>query len=161
MAHDPWPGRLPAPDVSCSAVPARGVRVLRRLWWVVRGVIWDVPSAIWHSRTVRGVRQSLAVRFLEYHFWSPFLITLLVLAILLVLGVKPCFLRPWTVYFWAILTLTYNTPWGWVVQDRIAEAVSDGWRLVPRQPGAWADRYDHRLVQDAGELGRTAALRGG
>ena len=36
----------------------------------------------------------------------------------------------WGIWIWAGLTLAYNTPWGWVVQDRIAEAVSDWWRVV-------------------------------
>ncbi len=86
---------------------------------------------LWRSRTLRGFRQSRPVRFLVNHFWSPFLITLLVFAFLLLVGFSPLFLlQPWFVVFWGVLTLAYNTPWGWVIQDRIAEVVSDWWRMV-------------------------------
>ena len=105
--------------------------ILAYLWWAVRGVIWDVPMGIWRaSRTVRGVRHSLPVQFLSHHFWSPLLITLLLFATMLLVGVSPWFLLKWGIWIWACLTLAYNTPWGWVIQDRIAEAVSDWWRVV-------------------------------
>ena len=85
---------------------------------------------VWRSRTIRGVRHSWAVQFLIYHFSSPLLITVLLFAILLLVGVSPWFLFRWGIWIWAGLTLAYNTPWGWVIQDRIAEAISDWWRVV-------------------------------
>jgi hypothetical protein len=100
------------------------------LWRVIRLVLWDAPMGLWRSPAVRSFRQSRPVRFMVRHFWSPLLITLLVFAAML-LVVKPLFLlRPWAVYFWAALTLAYNTPWGWVIQDRITEFVSDWWRRI-------------------------------
>jgi hypothetical protein len=109
----------------------RGVLlILAYLWWALRGALWDLPVAVWRSRTVRGLRQSLPVRFLVRHFWSPLLLTLLLFSTMLLVGVSPWFLFRWGVWIWAGLTVTYNTPWGWVVQDRLAEAVSDWWRLV-------------------------------
>jgi len=104
--------------------------LLALVWWVVCGLVWDIPKGVWRSRTMRGFRQSLAVRFLARRFWSPLLITLLLFAAMLLVGIRLWFLLKWGVWIWAVLTLAYNTPWGWVVQDRVAEAVSDWWRLV-------------------------------
>jgi len=105
--------------------------LLATVWWAIRGIVWDIPMGVWRSRTVRGFRHSQPVRFLVRHFWSPLLITLLVFAsMLLLLRISPWFLLEWGVWIWAALTIAYNTPWGWVVQDRVAEAVSDWWRLV-------------------------------
>jgi hypothetical protein len=49
---------------------------------------------------------------------------------MLLLGISPWFLLNWGIWIWAALTVAYNTPWGWVVQDRVTEAISDWWRLV-------------------------------
>ncbi len=106
------------------------VAFLGHLWWLIRGVFWDVPLGVWRSPQVRRLRQSRAVRFLFRHFWSPLLITALVLGIMLLVGVNPRFLLRWWWAIWAGLTVAYNTPWGWILQDRIAESVSDWWRVV-------------------------------
>jgi hypothetical protein len=104
--------------------------LLAALWRVVRAVLWDVPRGVLRSRTLRGFRQSRPVRFLVNHFWSPLLLTMLLFATMLLAGVSPWFLLRWGIWIWAGLTIAYSTPWGWVVQDRAAEAVSDWWRLV-------------------------------
>ena len=106
------------------------LKSIRNVWRMIRYVLWDFPVGLWRSRTVRGFLQSRPVRFLARHFWSPLLITLLAFAILFLVGVSPWFLFRWWWAIWAGLTIVYNTPWGWVVQDRIAEAVSDWWRIV-------------------------------
>jgi hypothetical protein len=106
------------------------VNVLGRLGNLMLRVFWDWPIAVWRSPTLRAIRQSRGVRFLVRHFWNPLLISLLALAALLLVGIQPWFLRRW---WWAVcagLTLAYNTPWGWVIQDRIAEAISDWWRVI-------------------------------
>lgn len=103
--------------------------VLRYTWRFVRGALWDLPVGLWRSRTIRGFLQSRPVRFLVRHFWSPLLITLLAFVILPFVGVSPWFLFRWWWAIWAGLTLMY-IPWRWLVQDRIAEAVSDWWRIV-------------------------------
>ncbi len=127
------------------APPFRRV-VLVILWYAwqgVRGILWDLPMGVWRSQTVRSLRQSQVVRFLMRHFWSPLLISALVFAIVsipLLLPIPFRFVRPlfifhlfllqWGWALWAIFTLAYNTPWGWVIQDKIAEAVSDWWRVI-------------------------------
>ncbi len=105
-------------------------QILGFVWWAVRGILWDIPIGVWRSSTVRGFRQSYSVRFLVRHFWSPSLITLLLFAAMFLVGVSPWFLLKWGWAMWAGLTLVYNTPWGWVIQDRITEAISDWWRIV-------------------------------
>ena len=57
--------------------------------------------------------------------------------------------------------MCYNIPYGWRLQDRIAEPLADWWRVVrvnllPGPVGAIIDWF-RRLA----ELGRAAALRGG
>lgn len=106
------------------------VAAARTLWRVVRGAVWDVPTRVVRSRVVRGVRLSRPVRVLRRYFWSPLLISAVVVGGLTVFGTNPKFLAKWGWAIWAGLTLAYNTPWGWVVQDRVAEAVSDWWRVV-------------------------------
>src|SRR5262249_48357096 len=110
------------------------------IWGAIRGILWDIPTSVWRSQTVRGFRQSLPVRFFVRHFWSPLLITILLSVLALVFGLSPLALLrpslkvfwdvPWLIIFWSVLTLAYNTPWGWVVQDHIVEKVSDAWRLL-------------------------------
>lgn len=104
--------------------------VLRHLWRLIRGMLWDLPLGVWRSPLVRELRQSRAVRLLYRHFWSPLLITALVFGVLILLGVRTWFLMRWGWAIWAGLTLAYNSPWGWVLQDRITEALSDWWRVV-------------------------------
>ncbi|MBA4189174.1 MAG: hypothetical protein C0467_14345 [Planctomycetaceae bacterium] len=100
------------------------------LWWATREILWGIPMRVWRSRVVRDVRLSRPVRLLRRYFWSPLLITLILFGAMFLFGTNPKFLARWGWAFWAGLTLAYNTPWGWVLQDHIAEAVSDWWRVV-------------------------------
>jgi len=113
--------------------------LLGHIWYALRTVLWDSPVGLWRSSTVREIRQSRPVRFVFRHFWSPLLITMVFFAVMFLLlrlnplfsvYVNPLFLLRWGWVFWATLTLVYNTPWGWLIQDRIAEALSDWWRVV-------------------------------
>ena len=100
------------------------------LWWVIRGVLWDIPVAVWQSRPLRMLRLSGTARFLNRHLATPVMLTLIILGILFIIGVNLVFLLMWG---WIVpigLLLLYNTPQGWVVQDRIAEQLSDWWRMV-------------------------------
>ena len=131
------------------------------LWSAIRGVLWDVPMGVWRSRTVRGFRQSRPIRFLVHHFWSPLLITMLLFAIMLVgrrQPVVPVHLGP--------MDLGRT-------DARLQHAVGLG-RTGPHRGGhlglvarrsreslARPHRDHPRLVQDARELDRAPALRGG
>ncbi|QJW93379.1 hypothetical protein [Frigoriglobus tundricola] len=104
--------------------------VLGHVWTAVRGLLWDVPLAVWHSRTVRNLRLSGTARFVHRHFASPLLTSLLILGVTFIVGVP---LAGIVRYGWAIylaMLVFYNTPPGWEFQDRISEALSDWWRRV-------------------------------
>ena len=103
---------------------------LGHLWRAVRGLLWDWPRAVWRSRSLRALRLSGPARFLHRHFFSPLLITLLVVGTMFVVGVSARFLVWWGWALFAALAAFYNTRFGWVFQDRVAEALSDWWRAV-------------------------------
>lgn len=104
--------------------------LLALLWRGIRGVFWELPGAVWHSPALRAVRLSGTARFLRRHFFSPLLLALLAVGIFFILGVPLRFLMWWGLACFAVLTAFYNTPYGWLFQDRIAEALSDWWRIV-------------------------------
>jgi hypothetical protein len=98
---------------------------------VIRGALWDIPSALWHSRAMRAVRLSGTVRFLHRHFATPLLLSLVVLGVLFIAAVPLRSLVKW--WSWSVfgfLLIFYNTPPGWLLQDRLAEQLSDWWRRV-------------------------------
>ncbi len=103
---------------------------LAYLWWAVRGLLWDLPHAVWRSQSLRAIRLSGVTRFVHRHLFSPMLLTLTAVGILFILGVSPWWLLSWGWACFVGLALIYNTPQGWVFQDRIAEAMSDWWRVV-------------------------------
>jgi hypothetical protein len=127
------------------------VQFLWRTGVLLRLVLWQWPRAIWRAPLFRSLRQSRPVRFLFHHFWTPTILTLLCYLVLILLGVNPVFLFDWLwMVIWAGLTIAYNTPWGWVIQDRIAEALADWWRqvrvnLIPGLISVFIDWF-HRLV---------------
>ncbi|MBA4064773.1 MAG: hypothetical protein C0501_13875 [Isosphaera sp.] len=102
----------------------------RYAWLLVRGVVWDLPVGVWRSGLVRRLRLSRPARLLGRHFATPLLLTALVFGLMVLFGVSPRFLLRWGWAVWAGLTVAYNTPWGWVAQDRLAEMLSDWWRVV-------------------------------
>jgi hypothetical protein len=104
--------------------------LLGYLWWIVRGVLWDIPMGVWRSTIVREIRQSRPVRLLVRYFWSPLLLTVLVFLIMNLLGAQPLFLLRWGWLIWVGLTLTYICGLGWVIQDKITDAIADWWRIV-------------------------------
>lgn len=99
-------------------------------WWAVRGLLWDLPHAVWRSPALRAIRLSGTTRFLYRHFFSPLLLTALVVGIFFLLGAPARWLLWWGSAWFAALAVAYNHPLGWRFQDRIAEALSDWWRLV-------------------------------
>ncbi len=117
----------------------------------LRLVLWEWPRRLWRSPWVRTFLQSRPVRFLYRHLATPLLLTLLCYAILILVGINPLFLFDWLwVLILVSLTIAYNTPWGWMIQDRIAEAIADGWRrirvnLIPGLIAVFIDWF-HRLA---------------
>jgi hypothetical protein len=102
----------------------------RYLWQFLCKLFWEWPIAVWHSPLVKRIRQSRLARFIDRHLSVPFLMSLLVLAIAFLLGVKLSFLLWFGWLVFVALVVFYNTPTGWEIQDRVAEAISDWWRVV-------------------------------
>ncbi|AWM37945.1 hypothetical protein [Gemmata obscuriglobus] len=100
------------------------------LWRVIRGALWDVPGAVWRSRELKALRLSSTTRFVRRHFFAPLLIALLVVGVLFIVGVPVRFLWWWGAALFATLTAAHNTPYGWLVQERVAETLADWWRQV-------------------------------
>ena len=103
---------------------------LALFWRGARGVFWDAPAAVWNAPAVRAVRLSRTTRFLYRHFFSPLLFTLLLAGVFFILGVPARWLVWWGLAVFGFLTAAYNTSYGWALMDRLAEALSDWWRLV-------------------------------
>lgn len=98
---------------------------------LLRLLLWEWPHRLWRAPLVRFLRHNRPVRFLYHHFWTPAQLTLLSYLLLVLVGVNPLFLFDWLWWvIWGAITLAYNTPWGWLLQDRIAEALADWWRRV-------------------------------
>ncbi len=102
----------------------------RYLWQVLCKLFWEWPIAVWYSPLVKRIRQSRLARFIDRHLSVPFFMSLLVLAIAFLVGVKLSFLLWFGWLVFVALVIFYNTPTGWEIQDRIAEAISDWWRVV-------------------------------
>ena len=120
--------------------------VLRNVWLVVRGVFWDLPGAVWNSRAVRSIRLSGTTRFLHRHFATPFMLSVILLGMAVIGGFTLRHAVEWGWAVFVVLLGLYNTPQGWLVQDRIAEAISDWWRrvrinLLPGLIGAIIDAF--------------------
>jgi len=104
--------------------------VTRGLLLALKSVVWDVPKRILRSRIVVAIRYSPPARFLVRYLIAPLLIAALVVFFLTLLGASSGRLLRWGGYVLGAAFLAMNTPWGWSVQERIAESVSDGWRVL-------------------------------
>jgi hypothetical protein len=104
--------------------------VLRCAWLLVRGVLWDVPAAVWRSRAVRSIRLSGTARFLHRHFATPLMLSVIALGAAVIGGVPLRLVVEWGWVVFVLLLVAYNVPPGWDLQDRVAEAISDWWRRV-------------------------------
>jgi hypothetical protein len=104
--------------------------VFGHLWWAVRLLVWDLPSALWHSRAFRAVRLSGTVRFLRRKVATPLMLSLIALGLLLIVGVSLRLLAWYGWILFVLLLVSYNTSIGWKFQDHLAEIISDWWRQV-------------------------------
>lgn len=112
----------------------------------LRRVVWDVPRAVWRSPAVRRVWYSRPARLAGRWFGGPVLLTAGVVVVLAVLGASGPRLLRWGGVVFAVGVAALNTGWGRVVQDRLAERVSDAWRavrlgLLPGVIGAVLDTF--------------------
>ncbi|MBX9580937.1 MAG: hypothetical protein K2X87_11565, partial [Gemmataceae bacterium] len=104
-----------------------GLNVLGR---AVRAVAWDFPRAVWRSPLVRRVWYSRPARFAGRWLGGPVLLTAAFVLGLWLLGASTTRLARWGLAVFAAATVALNTGWGRLLQDRLAERLSDAWRLV-------------------------------
>ena len=97
---------------------------------LVRGAFWDAPRAVWRSSLVRRVWYSRPARLAGRWLAVPALLTAAVALGLWLLGASPGRLVRWGGTVFVAATVALNTGWGRVVQDRLAERLSDTWRLI-------------------------------
>src|SRR5690606_4949635 len=103
---------------------------LRIGWTVVRYVFWDLPVAASRSPVVRAIRYSAPVRFVRRHLGAAIVVTAVAVLVLAFLGAPADRLLLWGGLVFAVSVLAFNTPWGGVLQERLAEQVADWWRVV-------------------------------
>jgi hypothetical protein len=104
--------------------------VLIGLLRTLRAILWDIPAQAIRSPVFVAIRYSAPVRFLSRYLSAPILVTACVVAFLAFLGASPSRLMRWGGVVFGAALLACNTPWGWGIQERLSESVSDGWRIV-------------------------------
>lgn len=113
-------------------------------------LLWDLPKRLMQSRVVVVVRYSAPARFFVRYLIAPMLVAGIVVLFLSFLGASQNRLMRWGGIVLGVAFLAFNTPWGWSVQERLAESISDGWRIfrVNLIPGLIATVLDwfRRLV---------------
>ena len=105
-------------------------QVLKYLWRAVRGVLWDGPRAVLRSKFVKSIRTSGPARFANKYLTAPLVVTLIVVLVMWALGANAARLAKWGGITFAAVAVLSNTRFGWLIQDRLAEAASDRWRLI-------------------------------
>ncbi|MFO0797261.1 MAG: hypothetical protein U0804_07270 [Gemmataceae bacterium] len=104
--------------------------VLRAAGRALRFVLWDVPRLALRSEAVRAVRYSGPVRLFNRHLSGAVSFTAVVLVVLVLLGASPGRLLRWGLFVFAPAVVFFNTSWGWLLQERLAERLADWWRVV-------------------------------
>lgn len=103
---------------------------LRHVWRSFRLVLHDLPLAVWRSAPVRAIRASAVVRFVNRYLSGAIIATGIAVVVLSFLGASPRRLLRWGGFVFAIVALASNTRLGWVAQERLAERLSDWWRVI-------------------------------
>jgi hypothetical protein len=103
---------------------------LGHVWRAVRLLLHDLPRALWRSTPVMAVRESRAVHFVNRYLSGAIIATAIVIVVLSFLGASPGRLLRWGGIVFAVVALLSNTRLGWVAQERLAERLSDWWRVV-------------------------------
>jgi hypothetical protein len=103
---------------------------LKYLWQVIRYVLWDLPRGVLHSKFVKSIRRSGPARFANKYLTAAVLISLVVVLVMWALGANAGRLAKWGGITFAVVALFTYTRWGWMLQERVAEAASDRWRLI-------------------------------
>ncbi|HEY2910406.1 MAG TPA: hypothetical protein VGI99_09170, partial [Gemmataceae bacterium] len=93
-------------------------------------LVWDLPRKLLTSPAVTALRYSTPVRIVGRRFLGPLLLTAAVVGFLAFLGASPGRMLRWGGIVLSIALLALNTPWGMTFQERLAESIADGWRIL-------------------------------
>jgi len=93
-------------------------------------LVWDLPRKLLTSSAVTALRYSVPVRIVGRRFLGPLLLTVAVVGFLAFLGASPGRMFRWGGIVLAVALLALNTPWGMTFQERLAESIADGWRIL-------------------------------
>ena len=93
-------------------------------------MLWDAPRAVVRSAFVKSIRKSAPARFANKYLTAAVLATVVVVLVMWALGANAGRLTKWGGITFAAVALLSNTRWGWAVQERFAERMSDRWRLI-------------------------------
>jgi hypothetical protein len=97
---------------------------------LLRLVFWEWPQAVWRSEVIRAVRYSPVVRFVSRHLIGAVVFTGVIVFFLWFLGAPAELRLRWGGSILAVAIIAFNTPWGRMVQERLAESLADWWRVV-------------------------------
>ena len=100
------------------------------VWRAVRFVMWDVPRAVWNAPPVKAVRHSRVVWLFRTYLGPAVVVTTAVALVMEILGAPLWRVLRWGGIVLAATAIVSNTPWGWVVQERLATRLADGLRLL-------------------------------
>ena len=104
--------------------------VLGGLFQALRTLLWDLPARLLRSPAMVALRYSPPIRFASRYLSGAVLVAAAVVCLLWFFGAPPSRLLRWGGIVLAAATIALNTPWGWNIQERLAESISDGWRIV-------------------------------
>ena len=143
--------------------------VVSGLFATLKSLLWDIPAKIIRSRIVVAIRYSAPVRFLGRYLVAPLLVAAFVVLFLSFLGAAQNRLLRWGGIVLGAAFLAFNTPWGWSVQERLSESISDGWRVfrVNLLPGLvatvldWFRRLANWVERQLYEVDEWLRFRGG
>jgi hypothetical protein len=105
-------------------------RAARLVWSVVRFIFHDLPLAAWQSEPVRAVRRHRVTRYLTRRFGSAVLVGGTVALVLSFFGASPGRIARGAGLWFALVALGRMLPAGRAVEDRVAQLLADGWRVV-------------------------------
>lgn len=114
-------------------VPAFRSRVvdgLAAVWRGFRYLVHDLPLSVWTSEPVRRVRRHPVMRAVNRRFGSGLLVAVFAAGMLWVFGASPGRIARGAVLWFLLVTLVRLLPAGRMAEDRAAEALADGWRLL-------------------------------
>lgn len=95
-----------------------------------KSLFWDLPAQALRSRTAVAIRYSAPMRLFIRYLLSPLLVTGLFVLTVALLGASQAALLKSGGFVLAAALIALNSPWGWLLQESVAESLSDGWRIV-------------------------------